>query len=206
MDVKSTKTLSLVQLGLLIAIEIIFAFTPLGYLRVGVVEITFMTIPVAIGAIIIGPLAGLLLGTVFGLTSFLQCFGISAFGTILFEINPFLTFVMCFVPRALMGLLTGLLCRALLKTRLNEIVTFTLTGLCAALLNTLFFVSCFFLFFRTAQLDFGEFVMDIGTMNILDVFVAIVGVNGLVEAGVCTVISPAIGKALTHFLHRAHMR
>ena len=46
---------------------------------------------VVIGAIILGPTAGAILGGVFGITSFIQCFGISAFGTLLFGINPVLT-------------------------------------------------------------------------------------------------------------------
>lgn len=74
------KTRKLVQMAILIAVMLILAFTPLGYLKVGAIEITFMTIPVVVGAIILGPAAGAVLGGVFGLTSFIQCFGMSAFG------------------------------------------------------------------------------------------------------------------------------
>lgn len=74
------KTRKLVQMAILIAVMLILAFTPLGYLKVGAIEITFMTIPVVVGAIILGPTAGAVLGGVFGLTSFIQCFGMSAFG------------------------------------------------------------------------------------------------------------------------------
>ena len=77
------KTRRLVQLAILVAIMLILAFTPLGYLKVGAIEITFMTIPVVIGAILLGPPAGAFLGGVFGLTSFIQCFGMSAFGSAL---------------------------------------------------------------------------------------------------------------------------
>ena len=69
----------LVQLGLLTAIVILMAFTPLGYLRTAGLEITFIMIPVIVGAILLGPGAGALLGGVFGLTSFVQCFGMSPF-------------------------------------------------------------------------------------------------------------------------------
>lgn len=67
---KSTKTLRLVQLGLLIAVELIFAYTPLGYMKPAGLEITFLMVPVTIGAILLGPAAGAILGGVFGLTSF----------------------------------------------------------------------------------------------------------------------------------------
>ena len=87
------KTRRLVQMSILIAIMLILAFTPLGYLKVGAIDITFMTIPVVVGAILLGPASGAVLGGVFGLTSFIQCFGMSTFGEALLNINPFLTFL-----------------------------------------------------------------------------------------------------------------
>ena len=82
----------MVQMAILIAIMIILAFTPLGYLKFGLIEITLMVIPVAVGAIVLGPLCGAILGGVFGLTSFIQCFGFSAGKTsIYFHLfHPFL--------------------------------------------------------------------------------------------------------------------
>lgn len=59
----------MVQMAILIAIMIILAFTPLGYLKFGLIEITLMVIPVAVGAIVLGPLCGAILGGVFGITS-----------------------------------------------------------------------------------------------------------------------------------------
>ena len=57
---KKNKTLEMVQLAVLIAIMLILAFTPLGYLRIGPLAISLMTIPVVIGAMILGQ-QGLLL-------------------------------------------------------------------------------------------------------------------------------------------------
>ena len=54
---KKNKTLEMVQLAVLIAIMLILAFTPLGYLRIGPLAISLMTIPVVIGAMILGPQA-----------------------------------------------------------------------------------------------------------------------------------------------------
>ena len=64
---KSTKVSTLVRLALLSAIIVIMAFTPLGFLNVGPFAITFITIPVIIGAITMGPTAGLFLGGMFRL-------------------------------------------------------------------------------------------------------------------------------------------
>ena len=75
------KLTKLVLLGLLTAILLVLSYTPLGYLRLGGIEITFNVIPVAVAAIALGISGGAAVGAVFGLTSFLQCVqGTSAFG------------------------------------------------------------------------------------------------------------------------------
>ena len=52
---RNKKTLEMVQLAVLIAIMLIMAFTPLGFLRTAGLEISLLTIPVAIGAMSVGP-------------------------------------------------------------------------------------------------------------------------------------------------------
>ena len=110
------KTRKLVQMAILIAIMLIMAFTPLGYLKVGMIEISFMTIPVVIGAILLGPAAGATLGGVFGLTSFIKN-TVMPTSLSAFVFSPVLAASMvgtsgivksafiCFVPRILVGIL-----------------------------------------------------------------------------------------------------
>ena len=105
----------MVQLAVLIAIMLILAFTPLGYLRIGPLAISLMTIPVVIGAMILGPAGGAVLGLVFGLTSFYQCFAGDPFGAALVAMNPFFTFLVCIPTRTLMGWLSGVIFKALWK-------------------------------------------------------------------------------------------
>ena len=88
---KSFNTRQLTILGLLTGILLLMAYTPLGYLNIGPLAISFNVIPVALAAVTLGPAGGAAAGAVFGLTSFLQCVGVgglSAMGAILFEINP----------------------------------------------------------------------------------------------------------------------
>ncbi len=197
------KTLRMTQLAVLIAIMLIFAFTPLGYLKIGVIEITFMVFPVAIGTIVLGPAAGALLGAVFGVTSFIQCFGMSWFGTLLFGLNPYLTFVMCLVPRILCGWLSGLIYRALKKLDRTQVVSYFLAALSTALLNTIFFILCVILFFWKNPV-FIENMAGIG-LNVDSLwlfFIGFVGLNGLVEAIVNLVIGGAAAKAVNKFVNR----
>lgn len=57
------------RLLLISSLEIIVAFSAFGYIMISPVSITFVTLPVLIGAFFLGPIAGLILGTLFGLTS-----------------------------------------------------------------------------------------------------------------------------------------
>ena len=83
----------MVELAMMIAIILLMSFTPLGYLRTPGLSITLLTIPVAVGAIILGPKGGAVCGLAFGATSFYMAVtGSSAFAAALFNINPFGTF------------------------------------------------------------------------------------------------------------------
>lgn len=190
------KTRKLVQMAILIAIMLIMAFTPLGYLKVGMIEISFMTIPVVIGAILLGPAASATLGGVFGLTSFIQCFGMSAFGAALLSINPVLTFLVCMVPRILMGYLAGVIFQVLHRTDKTKILSFAVSSLSGAVLNTIFFVGLLMLLFGSS-----DYIMGMrGGMSLLSFLAAFVGVNGVVEAIVAFILGTAISKALVQFL------
>ena len=57
------------MLAILTAVELVLAFSAFGYIIVPPVSLTFMTLPVLVGAMLFGPAEGLFLGCVFGLTS-----------------------------------------------------------------------------------------------------------------------------------------
>ncbi|MBE6884200.1 MAG: ECF transporter S component [Ruminococcaceae bacterium] len=191
-------TRNLVQLALLTAIIIVMSFTPIGYLKTPIVEITFIPIPVVIGAIVIGPSAGAFLGAVFGLTSFIQCFGMSQFGAMLLSINPIFTFIMCFVARLLMGWLCGLIFKAFYRfdKSSSKLVSYGAASLSGALLNTLFFVALLLLLFGNT-----DFVQSFGD-TVFGIIATIVGVNGLVEALVCMIVGAAVSKAIDKIFRR----
>ena len=69
-EMSRSRTTFMVKLALMVAIIFVMAFSPLGYLRTPGLTITFLTVPVAVGAIILGPTAGAICGGAFGLT---QC-------------------------------------------------------------------------------------------------------------------------------------
>lgn len=192
----SFSTRRLTILGLMVGILLLLPYTPLGYLNIGPLAITFNMIPVAICAITLGPIGGVIAGSVFGITSFCQCFGglgigVSAMGAILFGINPFLAFIQRFVPRALVGFLLGYIFRWAKKIKGISFAT-SVTGFLAAFLNTVFFMSSLILLYGNTEYMRGL----IGGQNIILFACAFVGVNAVVEMIVSTIVTGAVGTAL----------
>ena len=91
---KSTKTTYLVRIALLMAITIVLAATPLGYIPAGVLSFTIMVLPVAIGGVLMGTPAGLILGLTFGVTSFIKA-PTEALGQLILSYSGLFTAFVC---------------------------------------------------------------------------------------------------------------
>lgn len=181
-------------LGLMTALLILFSFTPIGTIPIGPLSITLNIIPIAVAAIALGPMGGLAMGCVFGLLSFLQCIGVgipSGMGAVLFGISPFLAFIQRFIPRALDGLLVGLIYK-FCENRFGHKPSCFIAGFCSAFLNTLFFMSALILLFGNTDYVQGL----INGRNILLFICAFVGINAVVEMIVSTIVSGFVGNAL----------
>ena len=192
---KQLKTSQFTMLGLMIAILLLMAYTPLGYLNIGPLAITFNMIPVAISAIVLGPVGGAIAGAVFGITSFLQCIGIggtSAMGAMLFSINPILAFIQRFIPRLLDGLLLGYIFQGLRKKTKNIYVSCAVTGFFSAFLNTLFFMTLLVVLFGNTEYIQGL----MGGKNVIVFICTFVGVNAICEMLSATIVTGAVGAAL----------
>lgn len=189
---KSIKTNALTQIALLSAILIVMAFTPLGYLPLGPIKITFLCIPVVIAAITCGVKGGAILGFVFGMTSLVQCFGMDVFGTTLMNINPFFMTIVCLLPRVLVGVFAALTYKAVKGTLSAFVASFAGT-----VTNTVGFLGLMVLLFGNS-----DYLRQFGS-TAWEIIVAMAGVNALVEAAVCTVLGGIIAKAVLKFLKRS---
>ncbi len=195
MESKKFSTKQFVEMALLTAVILLLAFTPIGYIRTFGLEITLIVVPVTVGAVTLGPAAGAVLGAVFGITSFIQCFGMSPFGAVLLGINPFATFVVCVVSRILMGWLTGLIYQALKNVRQIKKAAVVIANLIGPFLNTCFFMGTLVLCFYHTEYIQG-LAQSMKVSNVFAFIVAFVGVNGVIEAAVCFVVGSTISKAL----------
>ncbi|MDO4266950.1 MAG: ECF transporter S component [Eubacteriales bacterium] len=194
------RTGRMVQLGLMIAIIFVMAFSPLGYLRTPGLTITFLTVPVAVGAILLGPAAGAVCGLAFGATSLiLAVTGGSAFSAMLLSINPLGLAFTCLVPRVLEGWLCGLIFAVMKKRWKNA--AYLAASLACPLLNTLLFMSSLVLIFYDTDYVQG-LAASLGAANPLIFVVLFVGLQGVIEAGVCAVIGSIVSRTLAVALRR----
>lgn len=193
----------LTQLSLLVAIEVVMKTIGLGSVPVGPLYMSFLTVPIAVGAIVLGPLAGMILGGVFGFVSFLDAIkGASIMTSNLLAVSPLHTFVLCFGMRVLMGLCVGLVYRGMTRICANSAVNCFVASLSAPLLNTLFFMGYIVLaFYQTPYIQ--ELVAARGAVNPVMFVVLLVGVQGVVEALVCSVAGTAVAGGVKRALGKA---
>ncbi len=196
---RSTKTLKMVQVAILIAILLVMSYTPLGYLKVGALSISFLTIPVVLGAMLIGPGAGAVLGLVFGITSFAQCFGADAFGAALLNISLVGTFLTCVPTRLLMGFLAGLIFRGLHRVEKTKTISYFVGGLSGAVLNTIFFMGLLIFFFWDTNY-IQQFNESLGSLGVWGFLLAFIGLNGIMEALVACLAGGFIAMAVSRAL------
>ena len=170
---KQSKTMRLTLMGLFAAVLLLMAYTPLGYLNIGPLAITFNVIPVALAAITLGPVGG------------------AAMGAMLFGINPVLAFIQRFIPRLLDGFLLGYVFRYSRKA-VGDRIACMITGFCSAFFNTAFFMSLLVLLFGNTSYVQGL----MGGKNAILFICSFVGVNAIFEMCASTFLTGAVGLAL----------
>ena len=198
----SSKTVTMVQTALLAAIIVAISFTPLGYgIKIGTLSVTFMVLPVAIGASISGAWMGLILGTVFGITSFINCItGGSVIGTIALSINPFFCFLMCVASRAITGAAAGFVSTLLNKLKVKS-VKYAIIGITASLLNSILFLGSMYLFFADKMMKNSDFLKmmeenDAAGISFFAFVIAPAFINIIAEAFFNTFLNAVIMTAL----------
>lgn len=185
--------------ALLAALIILLTFLSIS-LRIGPLVITLNCLPVAVGAVFLGPAYGAILGAVFGLSSFFTSFTSASLTTVLLGISPFYTFLMCVIPRVLCGWVPGLLFKALPKN--SEPKRLASAALCCGLttlLNTTGFLSLMWVFFRDAFVSNGDVIGKVGSQPTGNVFVfifALASINAIIEFAINLVFGTAISRAM----------
>ena len=136
MKVKTRKTKKLevrkmAIIGVLAAISIMLSMTPLGFIPIGPLNLTIMHIPVIIGAVLEGPLVGIIVGLIFGFTSLLRAITMPTI-TNFALINPLVSIL----PRVLIGIVAYYVYKLTIKLTKNALASGWITGVIGSLVNT----------------------------------------------------------------------
>ncbi len=196
---RNTKSLAL--LGVLLAIEIILNFTPLGLIPLGFMNATTLHIPVIIGAIFLGPIGGGILGASFGILSVITntirpnitSFVFSPFITISNTSGNFTSLVIAIVPRILIGVVAYYIYKVASKKCKNKITAYSLAALAGSLTNTIFVLGGIYLFFGSAYAAAKGLAFE----ALFGVILSVVAINGIPEAIVAAIVVSTMCKILS---------
>lgn len=199
-----SKTKGMTQVALFTALIFLMAFTPfLGYIPLGFTRATIIHIPVILGALVLGPKKGAILGFAFGLTSFINntmnptvtSFVFTPFYSLGEYSGGIGSLIICFVPRILVGVVPFYVYRLVKKLSKKESTSvpgLALAGVAGALTNTLLVMNLIFLFFRDAYASAN----GVASNAVYGFILSIIGINGVPEAIVAGVLTVVIGKVL----------
>lgn len=192
---KKANVKYLVRLAFLIALLVVLSFTPIGYLKIGPIAISFLCIPIILGAVLLGPLASTILGLVFGISSFIIAFS-DPIGTALLAVNSFAVALSLIVPRVLMGLFTGLIFKAFYSIKKTRAASHIIASAAASLLNTVLYTAFIWLLF-------SDYFQSIGFASLWLFISTVIGFNGFVELLACGVIGLIVGRIALSVERRA---
>ena len=161
MNRKKIRLQKLTLAAFFVAIEILMAVTPIGFIPVGAINITTMHLPVILAGIILGPAYGMLMGFVFGLTSMLKAtfapnitsFCFSPFITVGGVHGNFASLFIAFVPRMTLGVLSFYIYLAMRRMNRSRVTASAVSAAANTLIHTLFVMASIWLFRVTPTTD-----------------------------------------------------
>lgn len=203
---KSRKdTRWMVSVALMAAIVILLANTPLGMIQLPIIKATTVHIPVIIGAVLLGPSAGAILGAVFGICSMIS--NTTAPTLLSFAFSPFLAEDLLGIVKALwiavgcrimIGVVAGWVWIGLQKLKVSPWVALPLTGFIGSMTNTVFVMGSIYLLLASQYASAKEVALD----AVWGLIMATVTASGIPEAIAAAVLVTALGKALLVFFRR----
>lgn len=200
MKAKKHDTRWMVSVALMAAIVIVLANTPLGMIQLPIIKATTVHIPVVLGAILLGPGAGAILGAVFGICSLVS--NTMAPTLLSFAFSPFLSTTG--IPGALKAIWISVGCRILIgvaagwlwvlftKIKLNQFIALPIVGFVGSMVNTVTVMgSIYFLF---AQ-QYAE-AKEVALTAVFGLVMGTVTASGIPEAIAAAILVLALGKVL----------
>ena len=206
MKTRKYDTHWMVGVALMSAVVVLLASTPLGMIQLPVIKATTTHIPVILGAILFGPLAGCVLGAVFGICSMvsntvaptLLSFAFSPFMSTTGLVGAVKAIWISVGCRVMIGLAAGWLWIGLKKLRLSDYWALPVVGFAGSMINTVLVMGSIYVLLAQQYAQAKNVAMS----AVFGLVMGTVTGAGVMEAIAALVLAAVIGKALLQFERR----
>ena len=210
MKQKTMDTRYMATLAMLCGLLLVMGMTGIGFIPLPVIKATTMHIPVILGAILLGPKAGTVLGAVFGLCSIWA--NTTTPGLLSFAFSPFMTteglvgavksLWIALGCRMLFGALAGWLWIVFRKLFKNEYAALPVTAAVATICHTLLVMGSIYVLL-TQQYAAAK---NVAISAVFGLIMGTVTASGIPEAIAAAILVTVIGKALLHLMAKVQKR
>ena len=197
-------------LAMLCGILLVMGMTGIGFIPLPVIKATTMHIPVILGAILLGPGAGAVLGAAFGLCSIWV--NTTTPGLLSFAFSPFMStegmagvFKSLWIAlgcRMMFGISAGWLWKFFNKVCKREYVSLSVTAALSSMLHTIFVMGS--IYFLLAS-QYAE-AKNVAVSAVFGLIMGTVTASGIPEAVAAAILVTVIGKALLRVMARMKKR
>lgn len=152
-----------------VAILIVMDITGIGFIRLPAISISIIDIPVIIGAIVLGPSSGAILGGTFGLISMWEATHASSISDIVFSPfisgNPVSSLIMALGARILFGFIAGWVYQSLKKKNLNEYLRVLIATMSGLVIHNIAVISCLCFLFPDLNVSLKKIILSIVSIS-----------------------------------------
>ncbi|MHD0318572.1 ECF transporter S component [Fusobacterium sp. THCT1E2] len=169
---RENDPLYLYKFSIMIAIELLLAFSPLGYIEMKPFTVTLMHIPVIAGAFFLGPFEGMVLGGIFGLTSMWKAsiLGVAYTDHIFSPFisgTPLSSTILSMGTRMAFGFLSGILFEVVKWNKYKKTAIAVITVISAYIHSFLVYTVLYFLFPNLGMTPLSTFTETFKLNNII---------------------------------------
>lgn len=204
------NTRYMATLAMLCGLLLVMGMTGIGFIPLPVIKATTMHIPVILGAVVLGPAAGGVLGAVFGLCSIWV--NTTTPGLLSFAFSPFMSteglsgvlksLWIALGCRILLGVIAGWLWRLMKKITKQDYIALPVTAAVATICHTLLVMGSIYVLLAQQYAQ----AKNVAITAVFGLVMGTVTASGIPEAIAAAVLVTVIGKALLNLMERMRTR
>ena len=208
MQMKKMDTRYMATLAMFCGILLVMGMTGIGFIPLPVIKATTMHIPVILGAVLLGPAAGTVLGGVFGLCSIWA--NTTSPGLLSFAFSPFMTteglpgvlksLWIALGCRILLGVIAGWLWKGMKKLLKQDYLALPVTAAVSTVCHTILVMGSIYVLLARQYAE----AKNVAITAVFGLIMGTVTASGIPEAIIAAGLVTVVGKALLHLM--AHMK